>query len=382
MIGNEVFATAFIADIHFGSQKSEALYQQLQERFLTIIKRSTLDLIVFGGDMFHSIITMNYSTSKYVLLFMERVLDICAEQGIPHVRIIQGTMSHDNNQLNNFHIYENRKDVDFRIIPTVTEEVLPEGLRILYVPEEYMADPEGYYKTYLTEDKKYDFIFGHGMFKEVAFVAKTQESEVTMSKAPVFDSKVFINSCKGPIYFGHIHTRISIRNHIHYPGSFSRFRHGEEDPKGWYLNLYDTKTEKYLHEFVINTSAPTYVTITMLMEPNLRPEYVVETIQHTLHTNDNVKLKLIVQDNTDYGYMISYLNEMFQNNKAVKIEIKNEFEFRQETAVDDVVSKVWDKYNFLQDEGIPHEEKIQKFIREKHGKDIPIDIIKDVLNLT
>jgi DNA repair exonuclease SbcCD nuclease subunit len=140
MIGDELFVTAFIADIHFGSMKSDNLYQQLQERFMKVISKNKIDLIVFGGDMFHSIITMNYSTSQYVLLFMERVLDICVKNKIKHVRIIQGTMSHDNNQLNNFHIYENRTDVDFRIIRTLSEEELPEGIKILYVPEEYMSN--------------------------------------------------------------------------------------------------------------------------------------------------------------------------------------------------------------------------------------------------
>lgn len=381
MIQNELFVTAFIADIHFGAQKAESLYQQLNERFLKVIKGKKLDMIVFGGDLFHSIITMNYSTSKYVLLFMERVLDLCAVQKIPYVRIIQGTMSHDNNQLKNFHIYENRTDVNFKIIPTVQEEILPEGIRILYVPEEYMENPESYYSEYLTQDKKYDFIFGHGMFKETSFTAKKQKSEVTMSKAPVFDSKIFINSCKGPIYFGHIHIHQGIKKFIFYSGSFSRFRFGEEEDKGWYLNIYDIKTHKFVHEFIVNTMAPTYETLTCILNPQITPEFLTNQIQNMLHVADNVRLKLIIQDDTDSAYIISYLNEMYKNNSSVKLDIQNTFEFKQEAMVDKAMEQVWDKYNFLKDEKISHEEKIQKFIKEKHHKDIPLEIIKDVLNL-
>lgn len=381
MIKNELFVTAFIADIHFGALKSESLYQQLQERFIKIIDGKKIDLIVFGGDLFHSIITMNYSTSKYVLLFMERVLDLCAENGIKYVRILQGTMSHDNNQLKNFHIYENRTDVNFRIIPVVTEETFSEGIKVLYVPEEYMEDPESYYSPYLTQDKKYDLIFGHGMFKEVAFVAKKQDSEITMSKAPVFDSKVFINSCKGPIYFGHIHIHTEIKNFVFYPGSFSRFRYGEEEAKGWYLNIYDTKTNKFVHEFIKNTLAPKYTTITVIMNSDLTSEFLSNRIMELLHTEDNVRLKMIIQDDGMYADTISYLNEMYKNNPHVKIDLQNKFEFKQEAMVDHAMEQVWNKYNFLKDQNISHEEKIQKFIKEKHHKDIPLEVIRDVLNL-
>ena len=83
---------------------------------------------------------------------------------------------------------------------SVEEEHLAEGLDILYVPEEYMNDMEQFYAPYLSQKDKYDFIFGHGMFKEVGTMAKQQLGEITMSRAPVFDSKQMINACKGPIF--------------------------------------------------------------------------------------------------------------------------------------------------------------------------------------
>lgn len=380
MIENELFVTAFIADIHFGSQKSSSLFSQLQKRFLKVIDDKKIDLIVLGGDLFHNIITMNYSTSKYVLLFIERLIELCIKNNIPHIRIIQGTMSHDNNQLKNFHIYENRADIDFKIIYNLSDEILPEGIKILYVPEEYMINPDEYYSPYLSKEKYYDFIFGHGMFKEVAFIAKNQKSEVTMSKAPVFDSKIFINACKGPIYFGHIHIRTDIKKYIFYPGSFSRFRFGEEDDKGWYLNIYDKITHKFAHEFIINDLAPKYTTATVTLDNKIKAEDLSNVINTLLVSNDNVRLKLIIKDNTDSSYIISYLNELYKNNARVKIDIKNEFEFKQEVLMSKAVEKISNKYNFIFDEGISHEEKIQRFIKEKHGKEVPLDVIKDVLN--
>ena len=157
MIKNKLFVTAFIADIHFGAMKADDLYAQLKTYFLDQLKKYPIDLVVFGRDTFHNVITMNYSTSHIVLMFMENVIEICKECGIPHIRMIQGTVSHDNNQLHNFHIYEGRDDIDFKIIMNVIDEEFPEGIKVLYIPEEYMKNPEVYYEDYFDNHKKYYF---------------------------------------------------------------------------------------------------------------------------------------------------------------------------------------------------------------------------------
>ena len=61
--------------------------------------------------------------------------------------------------------------------------------------------------------------------------------------------------------------------------------------------------------------------------------------------------------------------------------IENHYEFKQEAAVDKLMEQVSDKYDFLRDSSISHEEKIQKFIKMKHDKDIPLEVIRNVLNL-
>ena len=378
---DDLFVVSFIADIHFGSMKSDLLYEQLEKRFIEKIDNKKIDMIVFGGDLFHNIITMNYSTSHLVLLFMEEVINLCKKNGIKYIRIIQGTMSHDNNQLHNFHMFENQSDVDFKIIMSVSEEHLVENIDILYVPEEYMSNPEEYYRNYLQHTKKYDFIFGHGMFKEVAFVAKNQDSEVTMSKAPVFDSKAFINACKGPIFFGHIHMKTIVRKHIYYPGSFSRFKHGEEDDKGFILCVYSTKTSKYMVEFVKNDLAPLYETITFTMCELYRehPDKIVDAVK--MVEAENIKIKIILNDALDYSYAINYVREHYKDKSNIKIDITDNNEFKREKETEAVIDTVLKKYGFIFDKGIPHADKIQKFIEMKHGRTIPIDIIKDELSI-
>lgn len=379
----DIFVTVFIADIHFGAVKSDVLYHELTERFLKVINNKRIDMIVFGGDLFHNIITMNYSTSHIVLLFMRNVFDICEKNNIKYVRIIQGTMSHDNNQLHNFHIFEKETSVDFKIILSVQEETLPEGIRILYLPEEYMKNPSEYYREYLEDvNKRYDFIFGHGMVEEVAFVAKSQESENTMSKAPVFKSKQLINACRGPVYFGHIHTRTQVRDHLHYPGSFTRWRHGEEADKGFFLSMYSVKEHKYRHEFVVNDLAPTYLTVNISpgQEYVENPDKIVQRIKEV--PADNIRIIFEVPDNLDCTYAIQYLTEVYRNNSKVKFMTKNTKELQREVEEEEIYRKIFDKYSFVFDKSLTKSEVIQKFIKVKKGRDVPIEIIKDELTGT
>jgi hypothetical protein len=352
---------------------------QLKERFLKAVKKYPVDMTVFGGDLFHNIITMNYSTSHVVLMFMESVIELAKYKNIKYIRIIQGTISHDNNQLHNFHMFEDKPEVDFRIIMNVQEEELAEGIKILYVPEEYMTSPKEYYAKYLDGvNKKYDFIFGHGMVREVAFVAKSQESENTMSKAPIFESKQLINACRGPVFFGHIHIRTTIRDHLYYPGSFSRWRFGEEDPKGWYLCLYEPNTGKYLNKFIENDLASEYITVSVELTETFakHPELIESTLKQIIA--EHIRLRLEVGD-VDSSFAIKYLTDTYGKGSSVKIDIKNKEKEMAEEHENEIMEQLKDKYGFVFDESLTLAEVIQKFIKAKKDKDTPIEVIEDEL---
>ena len=377
--GDNIFVLAFIADIHFGAVKSNVLYDQLKEYFLKVIEDNPVDMIVFGGDMFHNIITMNYSTSHIVLMFMENVIDICTKKGIKYVRVIQGTVSHDNNQLHNFHMFEDRTDIDFKIIMNVTKETLANGICVLYIPEEYMKNPEIYYGEYLDNPKeKYDFIFGHGMVEEVAFVAKSQESENTMSKAPIFTSRKLFDVCKGPIFFGHIHQRTTVKKRLFYPGSFTRWKHGEEEEKGWYLCAYNKEDGTFTNQFIENKMAPVYITVSVdITEENAKsPEDIVSTIKKI--PADYIKL-VIRTGEIDANFAIQYINGVFKNSSNIKVEVKDTIKEKHGLHEEEIMDELMNKYNFIFKDGMDIYDIIQSFIKVKKGKDIPIEVIKDEL---
>ena len=123
-----------IADIHFGAMPVDNLYNELQ-MFLDYIEKKSLDFIVIFGDWFDRKLNMNSKDAKYSTLFFERICQIAMENDIK-IRIIQGTESHDNNQLEILDILAKNKQIDLKIIYEADDEELFPDFNVLYVPEE------------------------------------------------------------------------------------------------------------------------------------------------------------------------------------------------------------------------------------------------------
>lgn len=377
-----LFNVAVIADIHFGAIRPDQLYTELKESFLDFIKDKYLDMIVIAGDFFNSIISLNSQSALKAFKFMRELVEICEKNEIKYVRIIEGTLSHDNLQILNFQNYESNKKVDFKVITTVREESLSNGLNILYLPEEYMEDPISYYKDYICKPSKYyDFIFGHGMFKETSFVK--DDSESMISKAPIWDSKFLSSICRGPIFFGHIHTSQIIRKHIYYTGSFSRWVYGQEEDKGFYIFTYHMETGKYLTEFIVNKLARKFDTTKVFLEKALETQTVDELIKRLkLFKVDNLRIQVLVEAlQKDYSLPISIMKEYFTGKPGYKFELIDLREKAQHQQMEEKINKLSSDYEFLFDDNLPVQTKIHKFIKRKYEKDVSEEKIMNLLNI-
>lgn len=377
MIG-DIFVVAAIADIHFGAiRPSSTLYEELKIDFLDEIKDKNIDMVVICGDYYNSIISLNSSTAKLSFRFMDELIDLCEKEGIKYLRIIQGTLSHDNNQLDNLDIFREGSGVDVKIVKRATEEHLEEGLNILYIPEEYMSNPDEYYKEFYEKEKYYDFIFGHGMFTESSFGMNSGETNI--SKAPVFDSKEFINMSRGPIIFGHIHTRSTIRKHIYYIGSFSRWVYGQEEPKGFMYFAYDTKTHRYCYEFIENVLAKYYDTIEIL---DLSQYDTIEEWSKYIRElkRDYLRIRIIINDSNDkIIHMITSFREYYSNKSEYKLEVINKGDLARQKMIETKVNNLLSDYGFVFDKKLPKEYLIHKFIQKKYGKDFDVKFIENIL---
>lgn len=382
----KTYVGAVISDIHAGAIPAEDLLFELNEKFLSYVKSmKIIDFIVITGDLFDNKLSLNSEHTKYIFAFLKKLIDLCIKKNIK-LRIIKGTEFHDNKQLDVLK-FLSTSNCDIKIFDTVAEEDLFPDMKVLYIPEEYMTDKDEYYKDYFSKGNNYyDMIFGHGLINEVAFVAKNQESEITMNKAPIFKSEVLMNLCKGPIFFGHIHKSQNVKDKFYYVGSFSRWIFGEEEPKGFMICAYTPDTGKYEIEFIENTLAKSYNTMVIDYNSSFYKDDENHQIDYilTLVKNLNVdKLRIIFNIPEDYPnplLLTNVINDVFSKYKHIKIVINNNSKEKQKKReMEEKIKTLMTTYDFIFDKSIPTEEKLSRFIKIKFNKDISISSMRDYL---
>lgn len=355
-----------ISDIHFGALPAERLYNELDKVFFNHIKNMTrCNYVMIEGDLTDSKLSFNDKDSMYLIKFMDKLIKLCIKYRVSKIRVLQGTISHDLNQLENFNHYTKKSNIDFRIIRTVTEEMLFPDFNVLYVPEEYVEDSNEYYRQFLDkENDYYQLIVGHGTFDFMAFVNQKSESEKHIKNAPVFKSNEFLDVTNGAIIFGHIHTPNTFKN-IYYISSFSRWCFGEEQPKGFIEYIYSTKSKKFNVKRIENTYARKYVTFDLdnsFKNKNLKSEDKIKIINDLKEKNkvDFIRIKFD-KDNLDDEGDALILKDYFSNSN-VKLNITNNL--KKETTKED--KEFEDKYSFIFNKDYKLETIISKFLETKN----------------
>ena len=385
-MAEKTYVGAVISDIHAGAIPAEDLLFELNEKFLSYVKSmKIIDFIVITGDLFDNKLSLNSEHTKYIFIFLKKLTELCIKKKIK-LRIIKGTEFHDNKQLDILKFLSS-SNCDIKIFDTVSEEYLFEDFKVLYIPEEYMSDKDEYYKPYFSQGTNaYDMIFGHGLINEVAFVAKNQESEITMNKAPIFKSEILMDICKGPIFFGHIHKSQNVKDKFYYVGSFSRWIFGEEEPKGFMICAYTPDTGKYEIQFIENTLAKRYDTMVIDYNSSFYKDDENHQIDYILTLVKNLevdRLRIIFNIPEDYPnplLLTNVINDVFTKYKHIKIIINNNSkEMQKKKEMEMKIKTLMTTYDFIFDKSIPTEEKLSRFVKIKFNRDIPVSLMRDYL---
>ena len=364
-----------IADIHMGAIKADILAEELDSIFIKYIEcMKSLDFVMIAGDLFDTKLALNSKHTKRLFSFMKKLMNLCIEKDAK-LRIIYGTEYHESNQLSTLQFLMKSK-CDVKIYETVADEELYPDFNVLYVPEEYIKDIDEYYKDFF--NNKYDMVIGHGMVNEVAFASKIQTSEVTMLRAPIFNTKKLLDICKGPLFFGHIHKHQCIRDRLYYVGSFSRWCFGEEEPKGFMKVVYTPETKEYTTDFIENTKAKSYNT--MVVDYNNTTDdmnYVLNMINSVEY--DKLRIIFNIPENHENPLLLSsMITDTFSKYKDIKIVINNNYKEKRKK-MEQELKKLQLTFDFMMDDGMSVEEKICKFIKIKYNIDISIDEMREYL---
>lgn len=375
-----------ISDIHFGVIDSIQLKKELTEVFLYYLENmEKIDFIVITGDYFDHKLYVNDTTSNYALSFMNKLIEISKVYNCP-IRIVYGTESHEVNQYNIFSIYENNPEIDFKIIRTVSEEELLKGMKVLYLPEEFIYNKKEYYKDFFNKKDEYDYVFGHGVIQEVMTnaVRNSKEKDSNRKKVPYFTTMELDKICKGQVYFGHYHVNTNIQDKIFYVGSYTRFCHGEEEPKGFYHITCDIDKKKYKQKFIENYLAKKYITYTYGYTNSIlnnQDDMIKELDKldklNELNENDYVRYIFNIPENhPNPEFVTNVLNERYKYNENVKLKITNGYVEKKKKINKEKLHDALSEYPMIFDKSFSLEDKVVYFIKKKMDKDISVENAK------
>lgn len=348
-----------------------------------------LDFIIFGGDTFDMKEYVSSSTFKEILEFIYDLINATKNLNTKIV-FIEGTRTHDSLQLDTLDkIFRKIMGCDrISFISTVCEDKIKD-MSVLYIPEEYMADQDSYYKEFF--NKTYDMIVGHGITDKIWYAGRDNSIELNHhTTAPIFKVNELCNIANY-VYFGHIHEHKSYgpNNRFISVGPSTRWEYGKEWDCGYYIVEYDTQSCLMDMEFVVNEKAPKLITKAF----NILETETIEKIDSSLDNilsirNDVDGLRIIVNLGTNVDKFESirdFIITKIGQHKNVKL-VLNLVDNEDESTNDNVsneseVDRMELSGKILESAKTPVETQVANFILYKHGEHIPIDYIKEVLEI-
>lgn len=385
-----------LADLHFGAIDSTQLQTEIHELLEYILKyRTTIDFIIFLGDLFDHKLYLSEPSTRLICSFIGEIAELSKKNSnrkwnMIKIRMIYGTESHECNQYDGiFSTLISNPELDFKIIKTVTDEELFEGVNVLYLPEEYLnVKKSEYYKEFFLKDKFYDYIFGHGVITEImTMIKKEKEDFIEHVKSPRFTMGDFKNCCKGKVYFGHYHIHSNIDDFAYYVGSFSRWMHGEEEEKGFMHIFIDGK--KYTEKFIENPYAIKYKTIFFGYDHNIfnGEENFINQIKSLDKMIDlyeektHIRLLFNIPENyPNPEFFIRYIREHFRSSKFVTFNFVNGYENKKRMIDKEELNSTIEKYDYIIKKEQPIGTIVSNFIKDKTGKVISPDSVTMYLN--
>lgn len=341
-----IFVSAHISDLHFPVMDPKKQYDILEEQFLQKVETvPSLNLVCINGDLYdHKVMTSSEAT-LYASMFVSRLVEICKAKNATLI-ILQGTISHDANQVKIYYHYMQRKDVDVRIVTNLQFEMVND-VRILCIPELY-GIPEEIYQQYLFNSGFYDLAIMHGTFKGAVYGDN-------VGNGRLFIIEDFIN-CRGPIISGHVHKPGCFNDHFYYCGSPYRWRFDDDHKKGFILLAQDLDSRMYYLDYE-EIISDVYKTITIDELKNNDPLEMIQYINELKISQGINYIKIKFNKDIPPSEKIA-LNNQYRNDDTVVLEYYSQEKELQKQA-EERLKEDQEKYGFLIDDSLSD---MQKFV--------------------
>lgn len=247
-----------ISDLHIGNNQlsPEITYRNIK-KYLYPELNEKLDMLIFVGDFFHTLLHLNSPAAYVAITIIDEILELSNKYGFL-VRVVDGTFEHDRD-MNKLFLRHPEKYPNVKVMNTMGVEYVEEkGIYVLYIPDDLPyknAQSEAIMRIKEFGISKVDVIALHGYCKHEI------PKDVPIEPYNLFNIDQLSKYVKGPIIKGHIHSK-SIYSKCLNNGSFERFRHNEEERKGYYRITYDMK-DSFTYKFICNEDTGLFKSITL-----------------------------------------------------------------------------------------------------------------------
>lgn len=399
-----------ISDIHWGVTTPDIQERSLEFIFAFLNKfGDNIDLLVIAGDYWECKLSLNSREAIKGINWFYKLYDICVEHTIM-IRMFQGTMDHDNDQLEVFkpmtgNIQDIEKSNEFQKIfinkgkepkpffdifmNTTVEETLPD-LLCCYCPDETIRTDE--YEIKYTNEMLVtkDIGFFHGSFDIVYGDLLESKPELMEKNNVIYRYNMWSPQIKGPMISGHWHDGKQY-DELYYVGSPFRWKFNEDEDKGISFIQYDTGDSKYFIKRIINPLAANYITYEIYSNMiNNKDDYkdiildinkILDNIKNTSLTSDLDKIRIlfyVVDEKSENDVFLSSLRQSILDYKNCKLTIKNRLKEKKRKQKEKEVKQEIEKVDYIFDDSEPAN-KIQSYIltETKNEVNIPIEYIKD-----
>lgn len=375
------YKIAAIGDVHWGALDPD---KQLQEfmLFLKFLEEVDIDLVVINGDYFDYKLPLNSRSAIYAIQCMQKIIDLSWGEDREEkfkIRIVRGTKSHDEDQLNVFQPVD--EDDHLKIFNSLTVEETLTDLEILYGPDENINTDE-YYLKYIRTLCRPNFPnmgFFHGNFDILTNSLAVEAIKNNNLPTVMFEYDRLKRLIDGPIISSHQH-RHCIVDQLYNIGSYSRWEFDQEELKGFAFIVYDTDTHKYLYKQIENPFTPNYDTYefrTSHFKSTSEMTELVNLIKQKIADEPKtyIRIKIIVDDESeDKAAFVSGIKDHFLNIRRVKVHITNAKKKKQVEIENKETQDRINKFGYLTAR-MNEIEKIKRFLHEEHNIDVPDDIL-------
>lgn len=362
------------ADYHWGAMDAD---KQLKESqfILDYLTTNKVDLFVICGDYFDHRLMVNSKAAINAVAFIQALINISQDKKFQIV-IMQGTMSHDYDQLEIFRSFESPL---FKIIKeTSYDETLP-GLKCLYTPDETMISDDYYikYMDIINRDDL-DIMFFHGTF-DVNAIGRNLKDQIPNV---LFDYSFFNKNTKLMIG-GHWHNGDNYGN-MYYTRSPYRWKYEEDLSKGFIHVEYNTSTKKYKLNRIENTNTDRYYTFyvdtSLYTEINQYSTLLSDVKKLLAEGIEHIRIKISITDDKELNNSCidNIINE-FQTSNQVKVVTENKYAKQIKKVHMEENNEYLDKFKYIFDGNNSISHIYKQFIFDTKGIDIPLEEIECIL---